>query len=235
MFADRSRWREFAPACLLAMVLSISSDIIVVSHYKLWTYHDPTGWILQKSPAHFFDDLGIYPVVTYLFLQYYPAAKNRLHKVAYFFYWTTGAILLEFLHHLMGWMGHTNGWTHWHSYVSDWLLLFVLLLFHQVYNRQVAQVDNTSPNTTQVPGYVQFIRSMGMDWNFSLRLRSTKSTCWKSSLVVRSRLIFTKLENPCSCYKVSWNSRSTAKLNCGQKEQAFTSPRTYCMKATIIA
>jgi hypothetical protein len=136
LFADRSKWRQFVPACLMAMVLSLTTDVIVATNLKLWTYHDPTGWILQDDFVHLLDDFGIYPVVTYLFLQHYPFAKNRLQQFMYFVYWTTFAIMVEYAHHIFGLMKHANGWSHLHSYIADWVLLFSLFLFYKTYNRE---------------------------------------------------------------------------------------------------
>lgn len=167
LFADLSKWRRYLPACFLAMILSISSDLLVM-YYPLWTYHDPTGLLRMIGHTHVLDDFGIYPVVTYLFLQYYPAAKTRPKKFLYFVAWTTFAILFEFLHFHMGWMKHLNGWSHLKSYGADWGLLYLFLVFYKVYNRPTGSPHSSLAHTedSPVPNYVYSIRHLGLELEF---------------------------------------------------------------------
>ena len=131
LWADRARWRQFLPACMLAMLMSFSSDVIVAD-YPLWAYHD-TIWDWQRVPIVLFDDLGIYPVATYLFLQYYPAQERLRTRILYFAVWTSGVILLEFTFCRMGWMVHQLWWRLLYSYLADWTIFYILLRFSKSY------------------------------------------------------------------------------------------------------
>lgn len=140
VFADTSRWRQFLPAAMLAMLMSFSSDVMMYS-YPLWVYHDGTG-LLSIVYVHLLDDWGIYPVTTYLFLQYFPAQKSLRSKMIYFVAWTTGVILLEALFCQMGWMKHQMWWSLLCSYIADWVIFYTLLSFHRLYNRPLHRDEN---------------------------------------------------------------------------------------------
>lgn len=127
LFADRSRWRRFLPACMLAMVMSLTTDVMV-THIPIWRYYDQSHQPLTYY-LKLLDDFGIYPVTTYLFLQHYPLASSRLKQVRYFIYWTTFAISLELLFCRMGWMVHSERWSLLFSYLADWLIFFLLFRF----------------------------------------------------------------------------------------------------------
>ncbi|ARU59779.1 hypothetical protein CBW65_00975 [Tumebacillus avium] len=134
LFADRSRWRRFLPACTLAMVMSLTTDVLV-THVPIWRYYD-----LSHQQLAFYlkllDDFGIYPVTTYLFLQLFPHASSRFKQVRYFFYWTTYAITLELLFSKMGWMVYSAHWSLSFSYLADWLIYFILLRFFLLFEQK---------------------------------------------------------------------------------------------------
>ncbi|MGB8954126.1 MAG: cupin domain-containing protein [Tumebacillaceae bacterium] len=150
LFADRSRWHQFLPACMLAMLMSIISDV-VVTDYPLWLYHDPTE-LFPRLAIHLFDDLGIYPVVTYLFLQYFPSQATLRNRLLYFGVWTTGVILLEYLFCRMGWMIHKMWWTLFCSYLADWVIFYILLRFSKTHRFVLLPSGRTVhlPKETQV-------------------------------------------------------------------------------------
>lgn len=135
LFADRSRWRSLLPACMLASLMSLTSDVLV-THYPIWSYYDLSH---HKIPVwlKLLDDFGIYPVTTYLFLQNYPLAASRLKRVRYFIYWTSFTITLELLFCLMDWMVHSQSWSLPLSYAADWMIFFVLLRFFLLVNRTI--------------------------------------------------------------------------------------------------
>jgi quercetin dioxygenase-like cupin family protein len=143
VFADKSRWRQFLPAALLAMLMSLCSDVMLYS-YPLWVYRDGTG-LLSVVYVHLLDDWGIYPVTAYLFLQFFPHQGRVRSKVTYFLAWTTGVILLEALFCEMGWMKHQLWWSLFYSYCADWVIFYTLLQFHNLYNRKSQIVSNKTP------------------------------------------------------------------------------------------
>ena len=150
LFADRSRWRQFLPACMLAMLMSCISDVIVTD-YPLWLYHDPTQQVPHLA-INLFDDLGIYPVATYLFLQYFPHQATFRNRLLYFGVWTTGVILLEYVFCRMGWMMHKMWWNLLCSYFADWAIFYLLLRFSKYARLIAVPLDRTVqlPKETQV-------------------------------------------------------------------------------------
>jgi len=130
VLADRSIWRLYLPACFLSTIMSLTTDVLM-TRYDLWVYEDPTGLVGPKS-QNFFDDFGIYPVVTYLFLQKFPAKQALSKQFRYLLFWTTLAICIEFVYFIFGWMKHNHWWNHGWSYVADWLIFLVLLGFQRL-------------------------------------------------------------------------------------------------------
>lgn len=119
IFSDKSKWKIILPSCILAGFLGSTSDSIM-DWYKLWEYF-PNGIL-----SDMFNDWGIFPVVTYLFLQKIP--NNYLFW--YYVKWTILAIIIEWFHVYTGHMVYYKWWNGWCSYISDWLLFFA---FHMTY------------------------------------------------------------------------------------------------------
>lgn len=163
LFADKRRWREFYPSVALAMIMSLASDSLV-TQIPLWTYHDHQNW-LSPLWVSLLDDFGIYPVVTYLFLQYYPKHRPISRQLLYFTVWTTGVILIEFLYLTQGWMVHRYFWSLPMSYFADWTIFFLLLRLHLRYHRPPLSLSETLPITTQKlsPRYEEYMRKWGVD------------------------------------------------------------------------
>ena len=127
IFADKKRWRELIPVCIFASLLGSLSDILI-HYYPLWSY-DNTMW------AELSDDLSVYPVVVYLFIQWLPTNRSRWILLSYWFVWTLFAILIEIYHLKTGYMSYPTGeWNLLCSYVADWLLFWIFFRFHKSFS-----------------------------------------------------------------------------------------------------
>jgi hypothetical protein len=136
-FADKSRCRELLPVCIFASLLGSLTDTLV-HHIPLWAYDD-TLW------AELSDDLSIYPVVVYLFLQWLPGVRTRKNMLLYWFYWTTLAIGIEIYHLQAGYMNYpTQQWNLGYSYLADWFLYWLFYRFHQLYRKSDLPLDRIS-------------------------------------------------------------------------------------------
>ncbi|SFM24674.1 CBO0543 family protein [Pelosinus propionicus] len=125
IFADKKRWREIMPVCVLSITLAFSSDLTIVYH-SLWKY---TGE--HPLPIAFLDAFGIYSVVTYLFIQWLPKEKTTLRLIHYWFAWSLLSITLEWLHVHMGHMHYGLWWHMGWSYLADWIIFTLLYFFHR--------------------------------------------------------------------------------------------------------
>jgi hypothetical protein len=125
LVGDKSRWREILPVCIFAKCLALATDVLV-SYYPLWEY--------AGSPflIHLADDLGIYPVVTYLFIQWLPNNRSEKNMFRYWLVWTTVALAIELFYVNSGYMRYHQWWTTWHSYAADWLLYWLFFEFHKI-------------------------------------------------------------------------------------------------------
>lgn len=127
IFADKKRWREILPVCILASFCGVVSDILI-EYYPYWDYSDN-----RVSPL--FIDLGdefeIFPVATYLFIQWLPK-KSAWIMLCYWFVWTGAAITIEYIHLITEHMEHLNGWNLWYSYIADWVLFWVFYQYHKI-------------------------------------------------------------------------------------------------------
>lgn len=128
LFADKTRWREMIPVCILASLLGSLTDILT-HYYPLWSY-DNTMW------AELSDDLSVYPVVVYLFIQWLPQKRSQWILFTYGFVWTFCAILIELYHVYAGYMSYPTGeWNLMCSYVADWMLFGIFYRFHQSFSK----------------------------------------------------------------------------------------------------
>lgn len=127
-FADKQRFFSLAPTCYIAMYLACTTDLLV-HHYPLWDYPAPNK--MQTYWRHLLHDLGIYPVVTYLFLQTLPIRQNTLTLVRHIFHWSLFAIFIEWLAIKAGVMKHQLWWNFGYSYASDWLLYLIFYSHHK--------------------------------------------------------------------------------------------------------
>lgn len=126
IFADKKKFYLIAPTCYIAMYLACTTDMMI-NVYPLWEYPAPTK--TQMFFRHILHDVGIYPVVTYLFLQTLPKHQTKSTVIARTFYWSILAISLEWLAIRTGQMKHGLWWNLGCSYIADWIL-FTLFYFH---------------------------------------------------------------------------------------------------------
>ena len=122
-FADKSRWREIMPVCIFASFVSLLVDQIC-ELLGLWQY------LPNDTLADLINAIGIYLIVTYLFIQYLPEQRTILSLFKYFFFWTAAAITVEFIHVYFGYMKHET-WNFGFSYISNWLLFCMFYTFHR--------------------------------------------------------------------------------------------------------
>lgn len=124
MFADKKRWRELFPVSFIAMAYALTTDVIM-HYYPLWVYDDQKTVIPELVNA-----FGIYPVVTYLFIQWLPQKKTFLRMLWYWFIWTGSMIAVELAHIKTGHMKYPLWWNIYHSYIAN---LFILWTFYKLY------------------------------------------------------------------------------------------------------
>lgn len=125
MFADKTRWREMLPVCILASLLGSLTDALI-HYYPLWCY-DSTLW------SEWSDDLSVYPVVVYLFIQWMPRKQQPITMLTYWLCWTLFAITVELIHLVTGHMSYPTGeWSLLHSYLADWFLFWLFYRFHKL-------------------------------------------------------------------------------------------------------
>lgn len=126
--ADKSRWRELFPVCLLASFLGLTTDTLM-NYYQLWGYSGSEHPLLGT----FADDLGIYIVVTYLFIQWLPQQRTPRNMLAYWLIWTVFAILIEHFYLVTGHTYYRQWWNPWYSYLADWFLFWLFYKFHKTF------------------------------------------------------------------------------------------------------
>ncbi|HWR06150.1 CBO0543 family protein [Sporomusa sp.] len=127
IFADKSRWRELFAVGIFAGFLDGFADIFSF-HYPLWKYHPPDSVV-----PNLFDNMGVYIVVSYLFIQWLPKNPSVVRMLMYWFLWTAFAIAIEWVHVHMGYMTYDSGWRMEYSYIADWIIYWMLYKFHKVF------------------------------------------------------------------------------------------------------
>ncbi len=125
--SDKSRWREILPVCILAKALALATDVLVF-YYPLWEY------IGSPLLIHLADDLAIYPVVTYLFIQRLPKERSTGKMLKYWLFWTTMAVIIELVYVNTGHMRYHQWWDTWYSYAADWVLFWLFYQFHRIFH-----------------------------------------------------------------------------------------------------
>ncbi len=129
IWADKSRWKEIIPVCLLASLLSLVSDVIVEWYIPYWRYYGSEPTVSRKL----LDSFDVYIVVTYLFIQWLPKKQSFLKMFSYWFLWTGFAAIIEFFQIKTGHMAHFQGWSLLHSYIFDWILLWIFYQYHKIF------------------------------------------------------------------------------------------------------
>lgn len=129
VFADKKLFFKFLSTCYLAMILGLTTDIIT-SYYPLWTYTSNNP--LEKLLITFFDDFGVYFVVTYLFLQTIPKKETFISVTVHILYWSLLALVIEIIAHKIGWIKYDFWWNTLYSYISDWILYIVFYLHYKL-------------------------------------------------------------------------------------------------------
>ncbi|HEU4965709.1 MAG TPA: CBO0543 family protein [Bacilli bacterium] len=126
-FSDKRRWRELLVVGLFAGFLGSASDSIT-DHFHFWAY--------QKSHplvCRLLDDIGIYVVVSSLFIQWLPRKRSLGRMILYWLVWTLTTVCIEWVHLSLGYMNHGNGWNLGWSFLCDWFLFWLIYKFHQLF------------------------------------------------------------------------------------------------------
>ncbi|MBP1935075.1 CBO0543 family protein [Ammoniphilus resinae] len=129
VLGDKRRVPELFPTAMFSAYLGLLTDL-VMKEYELWSYHDQP---LSESVIPLFLDFGIYPVVAYLFIQFLPQTWTK--RLGWIFFWSLGAILLEYAYLKFELMQHHRWWSLWISYISDWVIYVLLILQYQFYKK----------------------------------------------------------------------------------------------------
>lgn len=128
VLADRNNFRAIAPTCYFAVVLGLTTDLLI-GDYPLWHY--PASSQLMVHMKDLLNDFGIYFVVTYLFLQMLPSKRTFKTMAFYVFLWTICTTLLEGLYLALGNMKYGLWWNIGYSYLADWFLFIVFYLHYK--------------------------------------------------------------------------------------------------------
>lgn len=128
LFANKTRWREIFPVCMLASWASLLTEAVINHHFKLWAYAGSTLLSL------FANGLGTYMVTTYLFIQWLPEKKTTAGITIYILSWSIFSILLEYLHLSLGYMQHLDWWNLGYSYVSDFFLFLIFFMYYELFH-----------------------------------------------------------------------------------------------------
>jgi hypothetical protein len=124
IFADKRRWREIAPVSLFAALLGGLSDV-VMHYYQLWEYE-------HTLAAELLDDLGIYIVVSYLFIQWLPGNRSITAMFGYWFAWTAVSFSVEYIFVSTGHLQYDKWWNMGWSYLADWLLFGMFYTYYKM-------------------------------------------------------------------------------------------------------
>jgi hypothetical protein len=128
IFADKSRWRELFIVGIFASFLDGFADIFAYQ-YPLWKYHGMGNSVIPDL----FDNLGLYIVVAYLFIQRLPKHRTIVRLLAYWLFWSFIAIIIEWIHVYTGHMTYGILWNMAYSYLLDWIIFSILYQFHKVF------------------------------------------------------------------------------------------------------
>jgi len=127
LFADKKRWRELFLVGIFASLLGSVTDVIM-HHYMLW------GYPANKSLLPLLlDDISVYIIIPYLFIQWLPSQRTLLSMLCYWFCWTLVTIGIEEIYQVTGHMKYYKWWNIWCSYLSDWFLFWLFYKFHKLF------------------------------------------------------------------------------------------------------
>lgn len=126
IFGNKKKFFAFSPTCYVAIILGFATDLLI-NYYPLWSYPAKSDTI--ECIRLLLDDLGVYFVVTYLFLQTVPKRKTVTSIGVHIFLWTIPAICLELIALSTQSMKHGLWWSIYLSYFADWVL-FAFFYFH---------------------------------------------------------------------------------------------------------
>lgn len=126
--ADKFRWRSLGLIGIFAALLGSIADIIIY-HYPFWAYPSSDNTLFIDLS----DNLSIYIVAAYLFVQWLPNNQCFSRMFSYWFIWTAIALVIEWLHLKLGYMSYNLGWTLTISYFTNWIFFTVLYTIYRVF------------------------------------------------------------------------------------------------------
>ncbi|MFC7686271.1 CBO0543 family protein [Ureibacillus sp. GCM10028918] len=126
-FSDKKKYHFYALTVYIGIVLALITDLLMFV-YPLWNY---PGSKVEKFFIQLLNGFGLYFVVIYFFLQLLPKKQTILSVTRYIFYWSIFAIILELIYLYLGFIEHGLWWNIMHSYIADWILLFLFYLHHR--------------------------------------------------------------------------------------------------------
>lgn len=108
--------------CLFGYIFGTTADLILSLHYDLYGYFQKGfQWVDLISVILY------YPVISYLFLNFYPSEKSLYKKVAYIILWTIFAVAFEWLSVQTDFF-YYNGWKLWYSVIMYPFIYLILVI-----------------------------------------------------------------------------------------------------------
>ncbi|WP_134703144.1 CBO0543 family protein [Ammoniphilus sp. YIM 78166] len=136
IFADKKKIPLYISTCYTAVILAFITDLLMVTR-PLWEYpvrvKEHLFWIEMMNA------FGIYFVTTFLFLQLLPQKQTILRMTRHIFYWSTFAILIEYLALKVGFIKHQMWWNLGWSYLSDGILFTFFYAHYKWSNKYFKQ------------------------------------------------------------------------------------------------
>ncbi|MDC3413582.1 CBO0543 family protein [Terrihalobacillus insolitus] len=113
---------EVYSTALFSLSLGLTVDMVLDVYLNVYGYLEEgfqfTGLVTN---------VGLFPAMGILFLNFYPAQKGLFKKTFYFIMWTAFSLLYEWAALISGFFHH-SGWNLWYSAFTYPLLLWLLLL-----------------------------------------------------------------------------------------------------------
>lgn len=127
IFADTKKFHLYWTTCLLAMFLACTVDSFA-HDFSLWEYPKPKK---MHYLHHTMQQFGVYPIVVYLYIQTLPQKQNTLSVIRHIFYWSSLAVVIEWLATRTGYMEYQKWWNLGWSYLCDWILYLIFYFHHK--------------------------------------------------------------------------------------------------------
>ncbi|MET3699667.1 hypothetical protein SAMN05877753_112140 [Bacillus oleivorans] len=125
-------WKQYYPTIMFMIIGNLLYSLLF-NDYPLWRFEHTFEQELlpTRKSIEILKSFTSFPILTLLFLSYYPEDRNGKKKLLYIIIWALLFVLIEYISESLGMISYHHGWNMWWSLFFDFAMFFILAIHYK--------------------------------------------------------------------------------------------------------